>query len=323
VGDERDDRTDRQATEATTPSGDDQSRVESPRPEPLLPRETPYAPDAPYGDPLTDELERQARETLRTIRESAGELGARVRQAIERSSVVWDESQASPPSELVVHTRLDDRARTLARRWASIDFLVDPELADGMHVLGLDEDAVWKVTVRERGETRTFGEGAESYHGQEVSQPGPVLPVWEYSFPHSPEIEAGERRERLPRSEMLGACLRCNGTGHRACAACEGKGFVQCPTCHGRARIPCRRCRGRGRIADAAAERRARASKGYFQVQAERLAVDAGERLADFGVRLRQWQARLPGVSWYRRRSLPSVRRLRSRAALSRGCAAV
>jgi hypothetical protein len=264
---------------------DQQPRDESLEPSPPLPRETEYAEQL---DQFTDELERQARETLRAFRETAGELGMRVRQAIERSSVTWDESQAEWPTERVVHERLDERARTLARRWASIDFLVDPELPEGIHVLSLQEDAVWKASVRERGETRTLAESSESYTGQAVGQPGPIVPVWEYSFPTSPDIEAGERHERIAHSELIGACLRCNGTGHRACAACEGKGFVQCPTCHGRARIPCRRCRGRGRIADAAAERRARAHKGYFQVQAERLAVDAGERIADFAERLRQ-----------------------------------
>ncbi|HLJ80175.1 MAG TPA: hypothetical protein VKT52_01735, partial [Ktedonobacterales bacterium] len=103
-----------------------------------------------------------------------------------------------------------------------------------------------------------------------------------------PEIEAGERRERIAGTEMLGACLRCNGTGHRACKQCDGKGFVQCPVCHGRAKTPCTRCRGRGRIADPTAERRARSSKSYFQVQAERLAENAAGRLADISERLRQ-----------------------------------
>jgi hypothetical protein len=268
----------------------ERGRDEQPRVE--LPLSTSLPPQRPADgeafDQLADDLERQARETLRSIRESAGELGARVRQAIERSSAVWDESSEASPPPPIVHSSVDEWARTLARRWVSIDFLVDPELSEGMHVLALDEDAVWKAGVRERGETRSLAEASESYQGQDVGQPGPILPVWEYNFPVSPEIEAGERRERLANSELLGACLRCNGTGHRACAGCEGKGFVQCPTCHGRARIPCKRCRGRGRIADAAAERRARASKGYFQVRAERLAVDAGERLADFAERLRQ-----------------------------------
>ena len=87
---------------------------------------------------------------------------------------------------------------------------------------------------------------------------------------------------------MAGACLVCNGTGHRDCADCQGKGFTRCPECRGRARVTCKRCRGHGRIADAAAERKARAAKGYFQVQAERLATDAAGKLADFSERLRQ-----------------------------------
>lgn len=239
-------------------------------------------------DELTDELERQARETMRVIRETAGDLGARVREALSRASAEWDEPHPPTHDTPAIPLEHEQAARRLARRWSSIDFLVDPELAENMIVSAVRETAVWKVALRERGETRSLEDGSEAYQGNQPQPLGPVLPLWEYSFPATPDIESGERRERLSNGDRIGACLSCNGTGNRSCAGCEGRGFVQCPTCHGRARIPCKRCRGRGRIADATAERRARAAKGYFQVQAERLAENAGGRLADIAERLRQ-----------------------------------
>jgi hypothetical protein len=248
----------------------------------------PAAEDAATSGDLTDDLERQARETLRTIQESAGALGSRVRQVLERASAYWEEATPGLPALGQVSAEDERRARALARRWEERDFLVDPELHQAMTVVAVREIPVWQVELRERGETRTTAEGTEAYRGQQPPALGPVLPVWDYFFPVSPEIEAGERRERLSGTEVVGACLTCNGTGHRPCQACDGHGFTQCPNCHGRARIPCRRCRGRGRIADAKAERDARSAKGYWQVRAERLAVDAGERLADFAERLRQ-----------------------------------
>ncbi|HEX6123650.1 MAG TPA: hypothetical protein VFY89_10840, partial [Ktedonobacterales bacterium] len=172
--------------------------------------------------------------------------------------------------------------------WVAIDFLVDPELPDSMGVTALRSDAVWRVDLIERGETRSLADATEPYAGTPPGALGPILPVWDYAFPALPEIEAGERRERLPATDALVACEKCNGTGHRPCAECEGKGFLPCPKCHGRSRVPCRRCRGRGMIADESAERRARAGRSYFQVQAERLANDAAGRLADFAERLRQ-----------------------------------
>lgn len=239
-------------------------------------------------DEILEELERQARETMRVFRESAGDLGARVRDIMDKASGYWEETGSETPPPSLVSPEDEARARALARRWVDIDFLVDPELANAMHITGFTSGSVWRVELRERGESRRLSDGREPYTGAQPPAPGPVLPVWDYTFPISPDIESGERRERVASTEMLGACLRCNGTGHRACKQCEGKGFVQCPVCHGRAKTPCTRCRGRGRIADPTAERRARASKSYFQVQAERLAENAAGRLADFSERLRQ-----------------------------------
>lgn len=237
---------------------------------------------------VTDELERQARETLDALRGTAGELGARVRQVLDWATDLWDEADPSEEGGSRVSETEEQRARSLARRWVDVDFLVDPELPRAMSIHTVQHTAVWKAELRERGETRSLSESSEPYHGNSLGTLGPILPVWDYDFPASPTIEAGERRERLAGTSMIGACLRCNGTGHRSCRSCEGKGFVQCPICHGRSRVPCQRCHGRGRILDPVLERRARSAKGYWQVQAERLATNTGDRIADFAEKLRQ-----------------------------------
>lgn len=237
------------------------------------------------------ELERQAREAIETVRASAGELGARVRDAMQRASSTWQATgpagDTTEPDPSTVPPEEERRARALARRWAAADFLVEPELPRYMGVRAIHDAALWRLEVRERGETRSLGEGIEPYQGAPLNGPGPIQPVWDYAFA-IPDIEAGERRERLAGTDMLGACASCSASGHQPCDHCEGRGFVTCAACHGRARISCRTCRGRGRVADPVAERRARASHSYWQVQAERLANDAALRLADFSERLRQ-----------------------------------
>jgi hypothetical protein len=232
--------------------------------------------------------EMQARETMALIRESAGDLGARVRQALDHATSLWDETHPGLPESRHVVPEDDLYARTLARRWVERDFLVDPDLPAAMTVVSVERAAVWRIELRERGEARTVGDGREPYKGQRASLPGPLLPVWDYELPFAPDIESGERRERVAGSEAIAACEVCNATGHVACAACDGKGFIVCPTCHGRSRVPCRRCHGRARIPDPAVARKAGAAKSYVQVRAERLATGAGERLADFSERLRQ-----------------------------------
>jgi len=284
-------------TDVTDPTDANDARDEAEAPSPrVIPqaRYERYQRYDPTGardayDEMADELERQAREAMGVIRETMGDLGDRVRQTLEYTSSLWNDA-AEPPeaNESDVHELADIKARALARRWVERDFLVEPNLPVGMGVTDFQESAVWRVELRERGETRTLAESSEPYRGARPSAPGPVLPVWDYDFPITPDLEAGERRERLANTESLGACVSCNGAGNRVCISCEGKGFTQCPTCHGKGRNVCRRCRGRGRIADPAAERRARADKGYVQVQAERLGVNAAEWLADLSERLRQ-----------------------------------
>lgn len=270
--------------------GDDGKQVPPPGDSHEQPEQHSNSHDANDHDTGATEREREARETMRAICASHGDLGTRVRKVLDHATVLWNETgqnenEAAPASHLSPAEVV--RARALARRWKTIDFLVDPDLSEGMSPIAVREAAVWRIDIRERGESRWLDEASEPYRGDAVTNLSPVLPVWEYHYP-TPEIEAGERRERLADSGMVGACLRCNGTGHRPCAHCEGRGFVECPTCHGRARVMCGRCRGRGQIADAQAERRARASKSYFQVHAERLASDAAGRLADLSERLRQ-----------------------------------
>ena len=239
-------------------------------------------------DELTAELERQAREMLDALRETAGDLGARVRRAVEHASSLWDEAHPGLPGETGVAPEDDRRARLLASRWVARDFLVDPDLPGTMTVRSVTSTRIWHVALHERGEWRELAEGSEPYSGQRPAEPGPILPVWDYVFPATPDIVSGVRRERLSGTGTVAACARCNGSGHRPCASCEGKGLVPCPRCHGRARVPCSRCRGRGHIADPDAERQARASRPYLQIQAERVAQDAVDRLAGFAERLRQ-----------------------------------
>ena len=251
--------------------------------------QTPNDPFQAAYDDLSDELERQAREMVRLFRENVGELGDRVRQAAEHAATLWNEAAEAPAAPATNDPHPHElRARALMRRWVKRDFLVDPDLPTAMSHIALKDADVWRVDLRERGESRSLTDATEPYTGTQPPAPSAILPVWDYTFPSAPEIEAGERREPIPGSALRGACERCHGSGHRACSHCEGRGMTLCPECHGRGSKVCPRCRGRGRIADPAAERQARATKSYMQVHAERFAQNAVERLADLSERLRQ-----------------------------------
>jgi hypothetical protein len=232
-----------------------------------------------------DELERQARETLGQLRARFGELGGRVRRVVERAGAHW-EASAPVPTGGQIDVGAGERARALARRWVEIDFLVDPDLPGGLAVHAMEDAAHWRVEVRERSESRALSERAEPYRGEHEPQTPPPVDVWAFDFPVTPDIDAGERRERLPSTGGVYTCASCVGAGTTTCARCEGQGSEVCARCRGTARVTCPRCRGRGRISvegQAAPE-----STSHLHRHAERIASEAGERVIEFAERLRE-----------------------------------
>jgi hypothetical protein len=232
-----------------------------------------------------EELERQARETLSQLRAQFGELGGRVRRVVERAGAHW-EAAAPVPTSTEIDVRAGERARALARRWVEIDFLVDPELASGLAVHTLEAATHWRVEVRERSESRMLSERAEPYRGEQESQTPPPVDVWAYDFPVTPDIESGERRERLPSTGGVYACASCGGSGSATCIRCDGQGSEVCPRCRGSSQVTCPRCRGRGRIN--VADQATPESASHLHRHAERIASDAGGRIIEFAERLRE-----------------------------------
>jgi len=202
-----------------------------------------------------DDLERQAREAVAQIRARIGDLGGRVRRVVERAGAHWEASAVAPTPSTEIAVEAGERARVLARRWVDIDFLV---------------------------------ERSELHRRDQPAQGAPPVDVWAYEFPATPEIEAGERRERLPTAGGVYSCAACQGGGRRSCGKCEGRGFDICPRCRGSAHLTCPRCRGRGRVPITPFEPLARQSASHLHRHAERLATEAGERIVGFAEHLRQ-----------------------------------
>jgi len=243
----------------------------------------PHDPRARSLNP--EELERQARETVARIKDSLGGFGSRVRDVARGASDLWKDAMPAAPDASVVAPLAEARARALARRWTSVDFLVDPELPEAMRVTALQDSGLWRIEDRERAETRALAESVEPFRGGSPQAFAPLLSPWEYTLLESDEIESGERRDRLPDSGVIDACPQCAGAMRITCAECDGVGVAVCPICHGRATLPCKRCRGRGYIAASASERLASA---FLQSELEQFSYNAALRAADLSERLRR-----------------------------------
>jgi hypothetical protein len=246
--------------------------------------------DSAQGSALSpEELERQARETVARIKESLGGFGSRVRgaakEAARGATDRWKDASHNAPAASAVDSLAEARARALARRWKSSDFLVDSDLPEGMRVLSVQESGLWRIEDRERAETRTLSEAVEPFRGASPPAPQPEQSPWDYTFAPVEEIESGAQRERLPDSGIIDTCPACAGAMRVTCGDCEGSGYTQCDICHGRASLTCKRCRGRGYIAASASERLASA---FLQSELERLSYEAATRAADMSERLRR-----------------------------------
>src|SRR5262249_5027117 len=161
-------------------------------------------------------------------KESLGGFGSRVRDAAKEATKGatdrWKDSGPGAPAASAVDPLMEARARALARRWKSIDFLIDTELPEGMRVLGVQDSGLWRIEDSEPTEARAVTEAIEPFRGASPTASGAARPVWDYTFTQTDEIDSGERRERLPDSGIIDTCPNCAGAMRITCVDCQGGG---------------------------------------------------------------------------------------------------
>ena len=219
------------------------------------------------------------------VREGLNEAGGRLRQAFDRLNQMWEESAPLPQSRLT-GSREEEYLRGLAKKWAMQDFLVTPDLSESMTIRSWERSDVWEIAVRTRWEARSFEISTEPYTGSQPVAGGRILPVWDYALSPVPDLRSQVIRERVPEGDELALCLSCNGTGRAPCSNCSGRGWLVCNDCKGRTKLRCPRCKGKGIIPDWGQKR---ASKGFFQDQAEKLASSVADRASEVVDTVRQY----------------------------------
>jgi hypothetical protein len=235
--------------------------------------------------PDGDELNRRLEEASRMLRDGLNEAGERLRQAFSRLSDLWEESVPPAPSRLT-GSREEEYLRGLAKKWTSQDFLVTPDLSENMAIRSWEHMDLWEISVQTRWEARRFEVSTEPYTGSQPVAAGRILPVWDYELAPVQDLRSQVVRERVPEGDELALCLACNGTGRAPCSNCSGRGWLVCSDCKGRTRLRCPRCRGKGIIPDWAQKR---ASKGFLQDQADKLASSMADRASDVIDTVRQY----------------------------------
>jgi hypothetical protein len=240
--------------------------------------------------PDGDELNQRLQEAGRVFRDGLNEAGGRLRQAFDRLNEIWEESAPFTASRLT-GSREEEYLRGLARKWTTQDFLVTPDLSENMAIRSWEHADLWEVSVQTRWEARRFEVSTEPYTGQQPVNAGRILPVWDYELAPVQDLRSQVVRERVPEGDELALCLTCNGSGRAPCSNCSGRGWLVCSDCKGRTKLRCPRCKGKGIIPDWAQRR---ASKGFIQDQADKLASSMADRANEVIDNVRQYVP-LPG----------------------------
>ncbi len=235
--------------------------------------------------PDGDDLNRRFQDASKMVRDGLNEASGRLRQAFDRLNDLWEESAPYPPTRLT-GSREEEYLRGLAKKWTDQDFMVTPDLSESMAIRAWERLDLWEIAAKTRWEGRSFEITTEPYTGAQPMPTGRIMPVWDYELAPVTDLRSQIVRERVPEGDELGLCLSCNGTGRASCSNCSGRGWIVCPDCKGRTKLRCPHCKGKGYIADWGQKR---ASKGFLQDQADKLASSMADRASEVIDNVRQY----------------------------------
>ncbi len=240
-------------------------------------------PDTPPGGFTQDDLDKRIEDIRRKVIETTSEAQQRIKRVVDRAGTYWQ--QTNTPLQPRQPTSVEEeRIRRLANNWSMGNWQLAKELGTYMDLISWSEDEVWEIRLQTRWETRSMEAISEPYTGRPVTQPKPLLPVWDYELAAVSGLKAPESRVRLTGQDEVFACSACNSTGRLLCATCTGRGWVICPDCKGRTRLRCSTCKGRGYIADWQDTKK----KSFFQKRADNLTSSVGEKVSDIFENIRQ-----------------------------------
>lgn len=243
------------------------------------------AQDEQPKQPSQDEMDKR----LEEIKRVANEAQQRIKRVANKATDYWQQAQTMPTPKQAASTD-ELRIRQLANMWSNENWRLAKDLGTYMDILSWSIDEVWEASIQTRWEIRSMETVSEPYTGKQAGRPQPLLPVWDYDLPAVAGLKAPQSRTRLEGLDEVVACMNCNGTGRSLCATCTGRGWVTCPDCKGRLKKRCTTCRGRGYIADWAQGEK----KPFFQRQAENVANNIGDRVADVFDGIRQQGVPIP-----------------------------
>ncbi|CAE7196193.1 Ssuh2 [Symbiodinium microadriaticum] len=95
-------------------------------------------------------------------------------------------------------------------------------------------------------EARSTEKKSGPYRGGEVDKDGTPPGEWSMEVPQPEHFESSTKRYKVPYSEVLTQCQRCDGRGNTTCKPCDGYGWIWCKKCNGKRWLWCDECEKKG-----------------------------------------------------------------------------
>jgi hypothetical protein len=157
----------------------------------------------------------------------------------------------------------DEQVRDAVNAWAHESVWGIRYLGEKIDIHSIESQIGYTIHLESQYEVRSVSDDYEPYSHEPLDDRGRVPGLWEIPF-QAPQPCRFERRShtyRLPHSEWVSTCPKCNGAGAIICSNCSGEGRTTCERCKGQGwyitsasgsragtRQTCRSCSGNGKV---------------------------------------------------------------------------
>eukprot|EP00439_Symbiodinium_sp_Y106_P083036 s124_g22.t2 len=115
-----------------------------------------------------------------------------------------------------------------------------------MEIKSMTQSDLWYMKMTSFTEARSTEKKSGPYKGGDVDKDGTPPGEWSMEVPQPEHFESSTKRYKVPYSDVLTQCKKCDGRGNLTCKPCDGYGWIWCKKCNGKRWLWCSKCEKKG-----------------------------------------------------------------------------
>ncbi|CAE7538515.1 Ssuh2 [Symbiodinium sp. CCMP2592] len=115
-----------------------------------------------------------------------------------------------------------------------------------MEIKSMMQSDLWYMKMTSFTESRSTEKKSGPYKGEDVDKDGTPPGEWSMDVPQPEHFESSTKRYKVPYSDVLTQCQKCDGRGNITCKPCDGYGWIWCKKCNGKRWLWCSKCEKKG-----------------------------------------------------------------------------